>query len=249
MPDILAVLGRGMYQVQRRNGSLAWKPTALLEMYDNSGRHPVVWEAVDDSDPRCLIGGGNANVIAGLKLFKRFGAKVIVFAYGHRSSYLREIGGPTEGDVMLKEFCRRLGQRGYDELAASGVELYGGLSDDQLPPGTRSDTFQELRNILNLALQKKLRTVLIVTVRAHVLRATVFLNWLLAHEYEGSGLICSVVASEDVLLLSSRKYWKVVRATGSSEAMIRTTAQEQVGTERFQKGLYTRPSEAYDFSS
>lgn len=104
--DVLAILGRGVERVC----SGVWRPTSLIEQCDQSTRehlgirtpHP------DHSNSGCIVGGGNANVIAGLQLYGESGAKTVCFAYGDTSKYLRRIDGPSEGEVMMESFERRL---------------------------------------------------------------------------------------------------------------------------------------------
>lgn len=246
MIDLLAILGRGIYQVRDKQGKLRWKTTALLERYDSSGRHRVFKETIDDNDPLCLIGGGNANVTAGLELVKER-PRVIVLAYGTRASYLQEINAPSEGQVMLNEFQRRIGNL-FGFGLTYNPQLYGGMPDESLPEGTVSNTLQELRNILDLALEANLKNVMIVTVRAHARRTKFFLHWLLENEYSSAvqQLNCSVRVSENILVSRSRRYLKVVEALEGTLAMERSMDQEDIGIHRLRSGFQS--SEAYQMS-
>lgn len=116
--DVIAVLGRGIERVLIGRVNFRWRPTALVEKCKPStGEHLGLKEiGFDINHPDCLIGGGNANVLAGLELFEKRGAHAVLFAYGARSDYLRLIDAPSEGEIMMLEFVRRLG-RGTQVIA------------------------------------------------------------------------------------------------------------------------------------
>ncbi|MBI4994667.1 hypothetical protein HZC21_03420 [Candidatus Peregrinibacteria bacterium] len=239
MLDILAILGRGTYLVPQNDGTLRWKTTALLETCDSDGAHLPVRIPVDDDDPRCLIGGGNANVISGVKLFKKHGPRIVVFAYGTRSKYLRTINGPPEGAVMKDEFIKRLKDDGC--IIPAEIELYGGVPDEKLP-GLPSNTLRELQNILNLAIEREMEDIGIVTIGVHMKRVRVFIDTLFKEKkYSEYPLVVKFFKSEEILLEQSSRYARHVRNMISSQAFDRNMKREDRGVQAFLNGTYQVP--------
>lgn len=232
--DVIAVLGRGIERVPAGTGARQWRPTSLIEKCKPGTFEHLGFRqgAVDPSDPDCIIGGGNANVIAALQLFETRGAKAILFAYGDRSNYLRELHGPLEGAVMKYEFLRRLGKRAPEVLKT--VDIRGGL---ELPPGAPSRTLEELANIFDFALARDMKTVAIIGIGIHVPRVMVFAESVLKNPLY-AGLEIAFLTAEELLLERDCRFARYIAATASSEAYRRNAAMEERGITAFREGKY-----------
>jgi hypothetical protein len=234
--DVIAVLGRGIERVPAGVGARHWRPTSLVEKckagtFEHLGLRA---QSADPNDPDCIIGGGNANVIAALQLFETRGAKAVLFAYGDRSKYLRESHGPLEGAVMKYEFLRRLGKRAPEVLAT--VDLRGGLEQ---PPGIASNTLRELENIFEFALANSFRRIAIIGIGVHVPRVNLFCDSVLAKGAERfGGLRVELLHSEALLLERSERYREHVAAMRASAAYTRNAAMEERGITAFREGKY-----------
>src|ERR1700733_13205629 len=88
---LLAILGRGMQRVGN-----TWRATPDIEVYDEKWRHFLDPVEENDDDSRSAIGGGELNLLAGVRLVDTFGPRKVVCAYGNPTTYLTEAGAPSE---------------------------------------------------------------------------------------------------------------------------------------------------------
>lgn len=230
MYDVLAILGRGIQKITPHGG---WVLTEDLEMYGENGGHLIVREPVDDKSTRCLIGGGELNLLAGLELFIREGAKTVVYAYGHRATYLREIDGPTESEVMSRRFAELL-EKEHHGWREPRIVIWPRDRDVPGPSNTRA----ELENILELARENRGSEIAIVSVAVHLPRAMVFAE---KHQEKPAFRDQSLdfFSSEEILLeADAAKYAPRVLNIYASEAMRRTAEREAQGVQDFLAGKY-----------
>ncbi|MBI1975147.1 MAG: hypothetical protein HYS57_02175 [Parcubacteria group bacterium] len=239
--DVIAILGRGIEQVRYGSGVTRWRPTTFVEKCaPATGAHTGFRTiCADQNDPDCLIGGGNANVIAGLELFRRYGAKAVLFAYGAKSPYLKAFGAPSEGEVMLWEFMRRVRAAG---VSLGNTKFFGGLHSDD-PRYRPSNTFKEIENIMNFAVDSAFVRIAIVTVEVQLRRAQVFTEEILQSEagsgVDGFWLVETVwFSSEEILCQRSPRYRRVIEVVQGSSSRARTFMRELDGIKAFREGRY-----------
>lgn len=110
--ELLAILGRG---IQRETDGpwVPWVLTEDLEVCDERGAHLSVRVPANDGHPFCVIGGGEFNLLAGLKLCENYHieVKAVVCAYGGRSAYLQAIDAPSESEIMSETLALWLRSR------------------------------------------------------------------------------------------------------------------------------------------
>lgn len=217
------MLGRGM---NRPTKGGPWMPTEALEVCNENSAHLPVRVPADDNNPACLIGGGELNILAGAILWRKHRPKITVCAYGARSSYLRSINGPSESQVMSEGL-----QKLVPEARICIWEPPRGED------GT-SNTDQELRNIMNLAVENGFKEIGIVTVTVHLPRTIFFAkNHLELPEF--ARLEVRYFASELVLVESNPKMFakEMVRIYGS-QSFLRNAANEAKGIQAILDGKY-----------
>lgn len=228
MFDIIAVLGRG---IQKNSEDGAWDLAEDTEICDERLAHLAVRVAVDDTNPNCIIGGGELNLLAGLELYRRYGAKMVVCAYGDRSDYLKSIDAPSESMVMSDKFAPLAVYMGLPE------PQIGVWTKDMTAPG-RSNTDRELLNILELALRYDLTTIAVVTVSVHFCRSLVYSRNHLAKPEFGC-LAVEFFASESVLMEANPGlYGPRIQKMMGSLAYQRNLAREVYGINRILDGTY-----------
>jgi hypothetical protein len=193
---MIAILGRGI-QLLRENGP--WVLTEDLELCDKDSAHLPVRAPVNDESPYCMIGGGEMNLEAGHILIQRYEPKLVVCAYGGRSKYLESVNGPSESEVMsgLLDKSFRDGAGRWSSMT-NQPEIAVWERTRQLP--VPSNTRQELLNIFDLALERNLRRIAMVTVGVHVPRTATYKAKHLSVYEQYRELSPVVFESEEVLL-------------------------------------------------
>ena len=235
---MIAILGRG---IQRRNETdpvediSSWDLTEDLELCDKNSAHLPVRAPVDDDSPFCMVGGGNANLSAGLILAsERPGPKVMVCAYGGRSQYLESIGAPSESEVMSQqlESIMRENDDAYDLTA----EIVVWKRYRQLP--VQSNTRQELLNIFNLARERGLKRIGLVTVGVHVPRTATYIAKHLSVYPKYRELTPILLESEEILLHANSNENLRVNAMRTSKSFARNWEREAVGISKIVRDVY-----------
>ena len=213
MHSLIAIMGRGIQRLP--DGS--WAVTEDLEMCAENSAHLVDRVPADDENERCLVGGGELNLLAGIQLQKLAWEYLIVCAYGDRSEYLKSIDAPSESMVMsdlLREHCPN-----------APVKIW---IKEMSMPGP-SNTNRELQNIFELAVEKEVDTVAVVTIDLHMPRTLVLAQRHLAKQ-EFQRLDVRFFISEQVLAEADPKTYEPRReALRRSKAMARNWAREQLG--------------------
>lgn len=230
MIDLLAILGRG---IQKETADGPWVLTEDLEVLAENGGHSIIRLPVDESNPNCVVGGGELNLAAGLELYHEHEPKLVVCAYGHRARYLVEADAPTESEVMstrLALFCKVRTQ--------TEPEMVVWLKDKDVP--VPSNTKVELLNILRLASDRECLSVGIVTVTVHLQRAILFMRRHFAsEEFSHKHIEVEFFASEQVLTrVNPEAYAPRVLYLFSSEAFRRNALRELSGVNDFLAGRY-----------
>lgn len=123
----------------------------------------------DDDDPNEVIGGGELNFAATKALYLERYYKTTevpdctVFAFGNRSPYLAEHRYPSESEIMTATFVQEIkSETGH----FPGVEVF----KEERWKVEGSGTFQEVRNILEFALQENFDEVIMVSILLHMAR-------------------------------------------------------------------------------
>lgn len=230
--QLLAVLGRGIQQIKEGAG---WTLTEDLEVCDEKLEHLPVRIPADDANLHCLIGGGELNLLAGIVLCCGQDSESLttaVCAYGARSAYLRKVNGPSESEVMstlLKEMQR------------PGVKLDIPVwSSDHVVLDERgmSGTNREVQNVFELAVQRGLTSVGIVTVAVQYARAVLMAQRYLQNpRFAHITLQCYI--SEDILLRHDpKRFEQRIKALHGSNAFMRSMFYEQRGINCLLAGNY-----------
>lgn len=227
MINLLAVLGRG---IQKVTGVGPWVLTEDIEVLKDNGGHAIIRKPLDDSNSDCVIGGGELNLLAGVELYQQYLPRLVVCAYAHRATYLREIDAPTESVVMSKKFAEICEQRGLPE---PNLVTWPSKKD----VNGVSNTNTEIRNILEFALREGCYSVGIVSVMVQLPRAMVFADAQLKTLDPSRKLKVKFFASELVLT----EAWPHVYAPRalkifSSQAFRRNAGREENGTNDFLRG-------------
>lgn len=225
--ELLAILGRGIRQ--KESGS--WTPTRDLEMYDENFAPIVKLLPADDADPNCLIGGGELNLLAGRELCRQHTQtlEMIVCAYGARSPYLVSTNGPSESEVMSEQLKRLVSNAASPEIVIWRCR--------RIAEGN-SNTNREIQNVFELAAERGLKDVGIVTVAVHYARSLLMaqrhlINPSFAH------LKIQFFVSEDILLrLDPARFGERIRKMHGSQAFMRTLFFEQRGINCLLAGNY-----------
>jgi len=207
------------------------------------GEHLEVRAPVDDISPLCLVGGGELVLGAGIEFYKTCGANLLLCAYGQRSSYLQEVNGPSESEVMTTRFLSSLDQERMKKLK---VDIW--RRERTLGLGTPSNTLQELRNILELARRLGNPAGLelsILTIAVHMPRVEILLGGLFREVGFGElhPKIRTVIAEHVLLRANSNFYAQRILEMWSSQAMARTAKRELQGTLTYLRGEYQSPKE------
>lgn len=237
--ELLAILGRGIQKIEEKG---PWVLTDDLEMCDEKGAHLPVRVPVDDENPNCLVGGGNMNLVAGYWLGVEYQPRVVVCAYGGRSAYLQSVNGPTESVIMDRMLVNMLMEAANSGGFTPGVHLFShgefiAWPREKTVPGP-SNTNRELQNIFELAVERGLTKVGVVTVAVHYARTLLMAERHLVKP-EFSHLEFQCYASEDVLLrVDSEMYGPRIRAMHFSKAFMRTLFREVRGINFLLAGNY-----------
>ena len=235
MHDLIAILGRG---IQFLPDGTTWALTEDLEMMGVDSGHRRVRVPVDDNDPYCMIGGGEANQLAGRLLIKECAPKVVVCAYGHRAKYL-EPDCPTESEVMGEQLAPYI---------PSGCELVTWERNRYPVPLVPSNTRQEMLNVLDLALEQKLMRIAFLAIGVHVPRAATYLaKHMSVYRTKYGGLNPVILETEEILLGFNRDlYTPRVEAIRTSKAFARNWSgenRESAGISKIVRDVYgdTKP--------
>lgn len=227
---LLAILGRGIQQLKEGEG---WTLTENLEVCDEKGGHLPVRVPVDDTNPLCLIGGGELNLRAGVVLCREHSdsLQTVVCAYGARSAYLASINGPSESEVMSARLEQLLTPGKEPEVAVWPRERIA--SDERGKAGTG----RELQNVLELAMERGFTSVGIVTVFVHYARALLMAQrHLMNPKFARLTLQCYI--SEELLLAYDLGFSQMLRDMHGSRAFMRSCFLEQRGINCLLAGNY-----------
>lgn len=232
MFDIVAILGRG---IQRAFKGGPWVLTEDLELCDKDSAHLPVHAEADDDSPFCMIGGGEMNLLAGFYLACKFKPAVMVCAHGGRSKYLESIGAPSESEVMTGYLGTLLSTVKHDPIGEFEIVIWPRERQLPVPANTR----QELLNIFDLALDRGLSRIAIVTVGVHVPRTATYIAKHLSVYPQYRELNPVLLESEEVLLDTDReKYAARVETMRASKAFARNWAREADGIQKIVRDVY-----------
>ena len=228
MYDLLAVLGRG---IQRLSKDGPWVLTEDLEVCDTNSAHLVDRVPVDDNDPYCMIGGGEANLLAGKLLMGQCMPKVVVCALGHKAAFLKPEDFPNESEVMGEQLRPYL---------PSGCELVTWERNRYPSPWVPSNTRQEMLNVLDLALERGLSRIAFIAIGVHMPRAATYLSKHMTVYRDRYGDLSMVMLETEELLLSfdREKYSARVEAIRNSRAFARNWAREADGISKIVRDVY-----------
>jgi len=239
--SLLAILGRG---IQKTTPDGPWLPTEDLEVYGEDGAHRTIRVQADDENPKCLVGGGELNLRAGIELYKKLDQRVVVCAYGHRAEYLKKIGGPSESEVLSTLFAAEvkkvIGVTPTVDVWLRTREVEG-----------KSNTNTELKNIFELAVGLGLGGVTVATVSVHIPRVLLLAERHISSVSQFKNLELQFFSSEEVLLDSEpQEYWdERIRRMHGSKAHLRALHLEMNGVRAIIDGTYGKIwSEAYQRS-
>ena len=227
---LLVVMGRGIQQETPGK----WYLTEDLEVVaDDRGGHLPTRVPQDDNNPLCLVGGGKLNVIAGMELYKKLNPELVTLAYGDRHPYLRDIGAPSENQVMTDAFLKLMkfvGAEGMESRTARWT-----LTESE----TRPNSKREIQNSLELAAGVGIHDVTVVTVLVHAWRLSLFIKELQSEHPELRPLRINLVTSEEVLLEADPETFdQRIRNMHASEAFMRTIRTEGFGINHVLNGRY-----------
>lgn len=234
MFDIIAILGRGIQRLNETDPAeniSSWVLTEDIELCDKDSAHLPVRISADDENPYCMVGGGEMNLAAGIKLIsaqppRKLG--LIVCAYGGRSQYLESIDAPSESEVMSRSLIDRLD---CEDCIAVWCR------DRQLP--VPSNTRQELLNIFDLAVRLGLRSIALVTVGVHVPRTATYVAKHLSVYPQYRGLAPIVLESEEILLANDRGVFSPrVEGMRKSKSFARNWEREAIGISKIVRDVY-----------
>lgn len=240
--DLLCVFGRPIEQVHTSSG-LVWRPSRYVERLTEDGKHSGVRVAhvrCDESDPRVVVAGGNANVLAAVRIFERFvdggmRPEVVMFAAG-RPAYIAHHPDPAfcEGAVFKERFTRAV----RCNIWPTRILLQS----------KNKNTKDDLVGTLRYARRRGFRSVGIVSLGLHIPRITNFLR--LVHQADPAlrDILVHFFAAEKVLAKASSRYRAIFRATRSSPVHKRTAAWEAKGIRDLRAGRYKLDSTGYKFA-
>jgi hypothetical protein len=146
----------------------------------------------NDSSPNCFIGGAELNVEAGAILCEKEKPKLVVCAYGGQSLYLTAVPNSPSDSEVLSGCLTKLLQPPLPPIAI--------WPRGRVAKSDKTNTDAELQNIFELAVEKNLTTVGIVTVFVHLMRTVAMAEAHLKNP-AWKHLRLQFFASEDVL------YW------------------------------------------
>lgn len=239
MSGLLAILGRGIQKLKADAPSediSSWVLTEDLEVCDVDSAHLPVRVPIDDSSPYCMVGGGELNAAAGAHLSVLNKPEIVVCAYGDRSNYLKSVNGPADSEVMNREFHRQFNiiQPVPRYIPSSVV-----WSREKSLDGP-SNTGQEIRNIFDLALERELKNVDLVTIGVHAPRTWTYVSKLQSRHHQYRDLSINLFDSEEVLLqYDHSKHAHRVEALRNSKAFGRTWEREALGISKIVRNVYS----------
>lgn len=244
MFDILAIMGRGIQMLDPKSDptrATSYDLTEDLEICDERSRHLPVHLPIripaDDENPHCMVGGGRLNLLAGIELTLDYNPVLVVCAYGHRSNYLKHVGGPTESEVMSAELADIFRALPYNPPTHREIEIVAWPRTHSLP--IPSNTRQELLNIFDLALERRFTQIAIVTVGVHVPRIATYVAKHLSVYNEYRTLSPVIFESEAVLLRADyEKYKGRVERLRNSRAFTRNWGREADGISKIVRDVY-----------
>ena len=215
MLEVIAIHGRG---IQRLHENGPWVLTEDLEFCDKDSANLPVRKPADDNNPFCMVGGGELNLLAGVEVYKREGAKIVVCAYGDRSNYLKSIDAPSESMVMSGCFIEATSNSVSSKIWTREMSL----------PGP-SNTNRELQNIFEFTVANHYTKVGIITVDVHMPRTMVMAQRHLAKP-EFRSLNAQFFVSEQVLVETNPALYGPRReALRRSKSFARNWEREQLG--------------------
>lgn len=227
LDTLLVVMGRGIQQTAPGQ----WDLTEDLEIVENDrGAHLPMRVPANDNDPLCLIGGGRLNLVAGFELYKKLDPKLITLAYGDRHPYLRDLGAPSENQVMTDYFLKLARVSGYTPPVVPWT-----LTPTEVRPNSK----REFQNSLEVAAGAGIGEVTVVTVVVHAWRLSLFIQELKQEHPEFRNLKIKLVTSEEVLLdVDAGAFGSRIRRMHESQAFMRTIRTEGFGINHVLNGTY-----------
>lgn len=225
--EILAILGRGIQKIRESDPDRevdSWYLTEDLEICTDLGAHLPVRVLADDNHPHCLVGGAKINLEAGKVLIRQHAPQIVVCAFGDRAKYLKDVGGPSESEVMTNALRRSFGD---DQMAREPETV---IWHRTRSTNLASNTRQEILNIFDLAIERGLTRIGLVTVGVHVPRTATFMTQHISANPKYQHLSPVIFESEEVLLCHSPLWKPRVDALRNSQAFTRNLANEFKGT-------------------
>ena len=231
MFEMIAILGRG---IQRESENGLWFPSEDLVVSDERSAHVSVKIPVDDDNPLCMVGGAELNLLAGITLMNMYLPLIVVCAYGARMPYLESIDAPSESEVVSKQLLMSFGNCGPADNRPPEVIIW-----ERKRKSMASNTRQELLNIFDLALERGLSRIALVTVGVHVARTGVYIAKHLSVYEKYRRLSPVVLESEEILLaVDRRKYGFRVEALRNSKSFARNWEREAIGISKIVRDVY-----------
>ena len=234
--ELLAIMGRGI----QMSGDgwdptdvSSWVPTRPYEITDEQGMHLSVRHPRENrpdvyADPQARIGGGLWNLRAGVILIKRHHPNLVVCAYGHRSSYLTSVDGPTESEVMHYHL-------GHECKLGDTKPLV--WPRERTEPGP-SNTGSEIKHVLDLGLERGFRNIAILTVGVHVPRTGAYVSKYLTTHPQYGRLNVRILESEEIIAVECPWERNTIAEVRNSLAFEHSWRAEAIGISKIICGVY-----------
>lgn len=226
---LLAILGRGVQRLKADSDPTdvaSYVTTEDIEICDEKFAHLPVRVPADDEHPNAIVGGGQLNLLTGAELVRTYHPQLVVCAYGGRSPYLESINGPSESEIMSAELSHMLG--------TAPIHVW---PREKKVPGP-ANTGTEIRNVLDLAIDREIYRIMIVTVGVHVPRTGTFVAKLLSQNARYRDLAPVVLESEEILVGANEHYVGRVKTLRDSKSFARNWAREANGCQHIIRQTY-----------
>jgi hypothetical protein len=229
--QMVGILGRGIERVPTKSG-LVWRPTRLIETPSTNGhRSGLRTVTAHPNDGNSIIAGANANVLAGVHLFQeqeRIHGPVdlIIFAAG-RPPYLERLDPElTEGSVLAERFRRAVGVG-----KCPALEILG----------SNKNTYHDMLGMLQLAHRRRVKRLIVISIRLHIPRAKAFGHLILDAYKEFAATRIDYLSAEELLAMRYRdrlNFTKMFDSLIRSKAYQRTLEMEERGLRAIHSGTY-----------
>ena len=226
---LLAVLGRGC-MMDGLEGP--WVSTEDFDWWKLGVSRPNVITVPPDTDENCVIGGGKLQIDAAKALYRELQPVMTVFAYGNRSPYLKAHDYPSESEVMTGDFVNEV----TEEM---GIPPCVDTFDEDEWNAAGSSSYQEVHNLLSLALRLGVDEVVFLTIQVHMNRVLVMLTKHLKDPaFASLRTKVRFEITESVLLRTdAEKYAERVLAIFGSQAFLRNLERELNGSRAMYAGV------------